>query len=676
MKKLLTWLLVLCMLLSTVSGLAVAEAADGAITINILHTNDIHGVGITPPTEKMIRYSQIATMKQSFENAILVDGGDFTQGSAYVALTDGLAVINAMRLAGYDVATLGNHEFTAYRSHFVRSCVSESGEGLVGGPVKIVANNVFGEPVLETEPDYFITEREGVKIGFFGLATPTTLTTGNPAVNVGITIGNICDAAQKAVTDLKAAGADVIVGVTHLGYDGAVTAWEGDSSVSVATNVEGIDVIVDAHFHQSLMGENSKVVNDTLIVSSGTGAVAVGRVELTVDAKSHDVISATSTAITAAEAFTTYAEDPTVKAYLDDVQADVDAITGEVFINIPMAMYGGHYRVGGKTASIARRGETNAVAIQCDGKLRVAQEYFKGTEYEDLPIVSLVCGGSCRAYIPAGDVKVSQIMNLCLNAGLDPSGVYVKTTGAVLWEAVEWGLSCIISQDPVTGAIAGDGSYHGRYPNLGGAIYTYDARKPGSTPLDFNAETYKMGERLVSITLADGTVITKDSDVELIIATNDFELGGGDGYFCFQRAEEAGNLVRLGQSSISFMDATMQFMKDLEAANGAMYYPLTSGRVTVISDYDGRDFDSVVTVQKADGSAYANAQAELFVNYGTVEGIKWVSMGTFTTDENGKFTATLKKGPQETKVVVNGVESNITYVDNIAGMLNTTLVVK
>lgn len=675
MKKLLSLLLALSMLLACFTGMAAAEGAD-TINVNILHTNDIHGAGITPPTEKMIRYSQIATMKQTFENAILVDGGDYTQGTAYVALTDGLAVINAMRLAGYDVATLGNHEFTAYRSHFITSCVSESGEGLVGSPVAIVANNVFGEPVLETQPKVFIAEREGVKIGFFGLATPTTLTTGNPAVNVGITIGNVCDAAKAAVEELKAQGAEIIVCVAHLGYDPAVTDWNGDSSVSVATNVEGIDVIIDAHFHQSLMGEDSKWVGDTLITSTGTGAVAVGRVELKVDAASHELISATSSAITAAEAYTAYPEDETVKAYLDEAQADVDAVTGETFIEIPMALYGGHYRVGGVTASIARRGETNASALQCDGKLITAQRYFAGTEYEDLPIVSLVCGGSTRAYIPAGGVKVSQIMNLCLNAGLDPSGVYVKTTGAVLWEAVEWGLSCIISQDAETGAIKGDGSYHGRFPNLGGATYVFDARKPGSTPLDFDAEKYVMGERLVSITLADGTVITKDSDVELIIATNDFELGGGDGYFCFQRAEEAGKLEKIGVADITFMDATINYMKELQATQGQVYYPLTSGRVTCISDYDGRDFPSVVTVLKADETAYAGAEAELFVNYGTAEGIKWVSMGTFTTDENGQFTAMLKKGPQETKVVIGGVESNITYVDNLAGMLNTTVTVK
>ena len=78
----------------------------------------------------------------------------------------------------------------------------------------------------------------------------------------------------------------------------------------------------------------------------------------------------------------------------------------------------------------------------------------------------------------------------------------------------------------------------------------------------------------------------------------------------------------------------------------------------------------------ADEAPDANTQAELFVNYGTEEGVKWVSMGVFTTDDNGQFSATLKKGPQETKVVIDGQESTVMYVDNIAGMLDTTLTMK
>lgn len=125
-------------------------------------------------------------------------------------------------------------------------------------------------------------------------------------------------------------------------------------------------------------------------------------------------------AITAADAFANYAEDQEVKDYLDRVCEEVDSITGRVFANISMGLYGGHYRNGENVASIARRGETNAVSLEADGRLREAQRYFEGTEYEDLPIVSLVCGGSCRTAIPAGDVSVAQIMDLSLNAGMGP----------------------------------------------------------------------------------------------------------------------------------------------------------------------------------------------------------------------------------------------------------------
>lgn len=185
-----------------------------------------------------------------------------------------------------------------------------------------------------------------------------------------------------------------------------------------------------------------------------------------------------------------------------------------------------------------------------------------------------------------------------------------------------------------------------------------------------------MGSRLVSLTLDDGTEITKDSDVELILCTNEFELGGGDGYFCLQRAEESGQLTRIGVSPISFLDATVNYMTEIYEATGDVYYPLTSGRVTVISDYNKDEFTSVVTVLDAAEAPVANTQAELFVNYGTEEGVKWVSMGVFTTDDNGQFSATLKKGPQETKVVIDGQESTVMYVDNIAGMLDTTLTMK
>ena len=119
---------------------------------------------------------------------------------------------------------------------------------------------------------------------------------------------------------------------------------------------------------------------------------------------------------------------------------------------------------GEVTASIARRGETNANSMMADAKLAAAKAFFVGSEYEGLPIVALLCGGSCRSSIAAGDVSYADVMSLFLSGGMGSSGLYVKTTGAVLWEAIEWGLSSLTGQDPETGEIFANGSYHGRFP--------------------------------------------------------------------------------------------------------------------------------------------------------------------------------------------------------------------
>ena len=73
----------------------------------ILHSNDVHGA--------IGRYPYIASVKQNLQRrgaeVILVDSGDFSQGTPYVSTTMGLDAISAMNASGYDIATIGNHEF-------------------------------------------------------------------------------------------------------------------------------------------------------------------------------------------------------------------------------------------------------------------------------------------------------------------------------------------------------------------------------------------------------------------------------------------------------------------------------------------------------------------------------------------------------------------------------------
>ena len=104
MKKFLSLLLVLAMVLSCGVTVFADETETG---ITILYTNDIHSY-----IDKDITYSLLAAYKDSLgEDVLLVDAGDAIQGCAYGSMDNGETVIKLMNAAGYDLATLGNHEF-------------------------------------------------------------------------------------------------------------------------------------------------------------------------------------------------------------------------------------------------------------------------------------------------------------------------------------------------------------------------------------------------------------------------------------------------------------------------------------------------------------------------------------------------------------------------------------
>ena len=93
------------MVVAMIPALAFAAPADEEITV--FYTNDAHTY-----IEKGWSYSEIAALKNNAgENALLVDCGDHVQGTAYGSMDEGKTIIELMEKAGYDVATLGNHEF-------------------------------------------------------------------------------------------------------------------------------------------------------------------------------------------------------------------------------------------------------------------------------------------------------------------------------------------------------------------------------------------------------------------------------------------------------------------------------------------------------------------------------------------------------------------------------------
>ena len=107
-KKLLSLLLVLCLILSlSCTAFAADEAKPLTGKTVILHSNDVHGA--------IDLYAAMASLKADYEaqgaEVILADAGDYSQGTVYVSVHKGADAVAMMNATGYDVATIGNHEF-------------------------------------------------------------------------------------------------------------------------------------------------------------------------------------------------------------------------------------------------------------------------------------------------------------------------------------------------------------------------------------------------------------------------------------------------------------------------------------------------------------------------------------------------------------------------------------
>ena len=255
MKKLLTILLSVLLVMSLVlPAMASTPMITGQIvTVKtaqpdltgktvVLHTNDVHGA--------LAGYAYIPALRAAYETAgaevIVVDAGDFTQGNPYVSLSKGHSAIEMMNAAGYDVVTLGNHEFDFGYEQLM--------ENLKDANFKTICANVYhkGTTDLILDPSVIVETASGLKVGFFGLETPETATKVNPALITEIdfsTFDQLYTAAQAAVDGL--ADADVVIGLCHLGID-KESAANGYRSTDLLAHVNGVNFVIDGHSHTTM----------------------------------------------------------------------------------------------------------------------------------------------------------------------------------------------------------------------------------------------------------------------------------------------------------------------------------------------------------------------------------------------------------------------------------------
>lgn len=524
MRKFLSVLLAMAMVLSlTVTSFAADTAADAKAEMAgktvILHTNDVHGA--------VEGYAYIAQLKADYEakgaEVILVDAGDFSQGTTYVSSTKGADAVTMMNAAGYDVVTLGNHEFDYGYAQLK--------ENMSKAKFKVVCADVFNEdgtPIFDA--NYTYTTKSGVKVGFFGMETPETQTKANPALIKGLTFAT-GDAFTKAAADQVAAlkDADVVICLAHLGVDAESAPYR---STDLYAAVKGIDFIVDGHSHTVMTkGEKGEPIQSTGTAFANIGVIVIDDASKKIESNSLYEIKEDT------------AKDATVATAAKTIVDRVDKEYGVVFAKSEVTLN------GAKAPNGNRDSETNNGDLITDAMLWKVMQNKEGLTVDADHVVAITNGGGIRAAIKPGDVTKKDI-NTVLPFGNTVAVIYV--TGAELLEALEASTYSL----PVGG-----------FPQVVGINFTLST----AVAYDANAETYpastyygpKSINRVV-INSINGKEFKADDTYAVV--TNNFVAGGGDTYYAFAAASAQFD------TGIPLDEAVMEYVTtELKGVIGAQY---------------------------------------------------------------------------------------------------------
>lgn len=261
----------------------------GEILITVLHTNDTHSqIDPLPANDRLYpgkggvarRATLVKRIRRQNPHTLLIDAGDVFQGTPYFNFYKGEVEFKAMSAIGYDVGTLGNHEFD--------NGVASLTAALKFANFDLVSANydVHGTPLEGKVKRYVVRTIGGVRVGLFGMGiSPVGLIT--PANFKGVTYQDPVAAARDVATTLREKErCTLVVGMSHLGYYPTPQAGElGDSQV--AEQVDGIDFIASGHTH-TFMSEPVSVRQpsgkETLIFQVGKSGIFLGRVDFRVRA--------------------------------------------------------------------------------------------------------------------------------------------------------------------------------------------------------------------------------------------------------------------------------------------------------------------------------------------------------------------------------------------------------
>jgi len=263
--------------------LAVSVSVFGQKTLTILHTNDTHSC-IMPLSENLADTLQagrggflrrIAMLKEERKkdpNLLFFDSGDFSQGSPYYTLFKGDVEVGLMNMMHYDAGTIGNHEFDYGFDNMARVFKR------LNYPIVCANYDFTGTELAKIIKPYVIIKRNGLKIGVFGLAPKLDGLVDHKNYLTTRYLDPVATA-QKMVDVLKGKKCDLIICITHLGWD-----EHGMGDQEVIRGTRGIDLVLGGHSHTYF--QTLRYVKDldgklVPVDQNGKSGIYIGKMTLT-----------------------------------------------------------------------------------------------------------------------------------------------------------------------------------------------------------------------------------------------------------------------------------------------------------------------------------------------------------------------------------------------------------
>jgi 2',3'-cyclic-nucleotide 2'-phosphodiesterase/3'-nucleotidase len=464
--------------LALVLALAGVPVFAQTLDLTILATTDVHNNYMDYdyftdlPTEQtgLVRIATAINEERAKNpNVLLFDNGDFIQGNPvgeYLAKNPSLSldgkispimtILNTMR---YDAMTLGNHEFN-FGLDYLNTVLS-------GAKFPVVSANVVN-PLTKTP--YFrpyqilrktFRDRDGklqyLRVGVLGLLPPQILAWDGAFLRGKVETLDGFATAQKYVPEMKAAGADIVVILSHSGIQDFPRKGGEENFSHFLTQIPGVDVIVTGHSHEKFPGRafertsgadnNRGTINGIPVVMAGSFADTLGKITVTVN-KSGGVWRRVDGSGRLLPAYDSAARKANYAADRD--LTNLMAGGHEVMLNYirsPVGADSGGASSGGSltgalTSFFAVVRDDYSVQIINESQTRYAQQALAGTPYANLPILSAAApfkaGGrqGPRYYtnVPAGPLAIKNIADLYVYPN---TVVILKLTGAGIKEWLE-----------------------------------------------------------------------------------------------------------------------------------------------------------------------------------------------------------------------------------------------